>query len=98
VVSFPSEAGETLPVKRRQFITLLGGAAVAWPLAARAQQSTRKRRIAVLMALSESDQEAKPRVKAFEQGLQDWGWMIKEQNLLIDYRWIGVDITQTQSQ
>jgi putative ABC transport system substrate-binding protein len=82
-------------MKRRQFITLLGGAA-AWPLAASAQQSTRKRRIGVLMALSESDPEAKPRVKAFEQGLQDWGW-VKEQNLLIDYRWIGTDITQTQS-
>jgi ABC-type uncharacterized transport system substrate-binding protein len=83
-------------MKRRQFITLLGGAAAAWPLAASAQQSTRKRRIGVLMALSESDTEAKPRVKAFEQGLQDWGW-VKEQNLLIDYRWIGTDITQTQS-
>jgi putative tryptophan/tyrosine transport system substrate-binding protein len=83
-------------VRRREFITLLAGAAVAWPLAARAQQTTRKRRIAVLMALPESDPEAKPRVKAFEKGLQDWGW-VKEQNLLIDYRWIGADITQTQS-
>jgi putative ABC transport system substrate-binding protein len=83
-------------IQRRKFLaTLLGGAA-AWPLAARAQQSTRKRRIAVLMGLSESDPEAKPRVKAFEQGLQDWGW-VKEQNLLIDYRWIGADVTQTQS-
>jgi ABC-type uncharacterized transport system substrate-binding protein len=83
-------------VKRREFITLLGGAAASWSLPARAQQSTRKHRIAVLMAMSESDPEAKPRVKAFEQGLQDWGW-VKEQNLLIDYRWIGADVTQTQS-
>jgi putative tryptophan/tyrosine transport system substrate-binding protein len=83
-------------IKRRDFITLLGGAAAAWPLAARAQQSTRKHRIAVLMAMSESDPEAKPRVKAFEQGLQDWGW-VKEQNLIIDYRWIGADVTQIQS-
>jgi putative ABC transport system substrate-binding protein len=75
---------------------LLGSAAVALPLGARAQQGARKRRIGVLMALSESDPEAKPRVKAFEQGLQDWGW-VKEQNLLIEYRWIGTDITQTQS-
>jgi putative ABC transport system substrate-binding protein len=83
-------------VKRREFTTLLVGAAAAWPLAARAQQPARKRRIGVLMALSESNPEAKPRVEAFEQGLQGWGW-VKEQNLLIDYRWIGTDITQTQS-
>jgi putative ABC transport system substrate-binding protein len=82
-------------IRRREFTTLLGGAA-AWPLAARAQQPARKRRIGVLMALAESDPEAKPRVKAFEQGLQDWRW-VKEQNLLIDYRWIGTDITQAQS-
>jgi putative tryptophan/tyrosine transport system substrate-binding protein len=82
--------------RRREFITLLGGAAAAWPLGAGAQQPTRKRRIGVLMALSESDPEAKPRVKAFEQGLQDWGW-VNEQNLVIEYRWIGTDITQTQS-
>jgi putative ABC transport system substrate-binding protein len=80
---------------RREFITLLGGAAT-WPLSARAQPPARKRRIGVLMALSESDPEAKPRVDAFEQGLQDWRW-VKEQNLLIDYRWIGPDITHTQS-
>jgi putative tryptophan/tyrosine transport system substrate-binding protein len=83
-------------MRRRDFITLLGGAAAAWPLGAGAQQPTRKRRIGVLMALSENDPEAKPRVKAFEQGLQDWGW-VKEQNLVIEYRWIGTDITQTQS-
>src|SRR5262245_30170394 len=82
-------------MRRREFITVFGGAAATWPLAARAQQAVRKRRIGVLMAISESDPEAKPRVKAFEQGLQDWGW-VKEQSLLIDYRWTRVDITQTQ--
>jgi putative ABC transport system substrate-binding protein len=82
-------------IRRRQFIITLSSAA-AWPLAARAQQPARKRRIGVLMALSENDPEAKPRVEAFEQGLQGWGW-VKEQNLLIDYRWIGTDITQIQS-
>ena len=84
-----------LDLRRRQVITLLGGAAV-WPLAARAQQPARKRRIGVVMAFSERDPEAKARVKAFEQGLQDLGW-VKEQNLLIEYRWIGTDIAQIQS-
>jgi putative ABC transport system substrate-binding protein len=84
-------------IKRREFISLLGGAAAgAWSVATSAQQSVRKRRIGVLMAISESDPEAKARVKAFEQGLQDLGW-VKEQNLLIEYRWIGTDIAQTQS-
>ena len=71
-------------MKRGEFTTLLVGAAAAWPLAARAQQPARKRRIGVLMALSESDPEAKPRVKAFEQGLQDWGWVKKIFSLSID--------------
>jgi putative ABC transport system substrate-binding protein len=85
-----------LDLRRRQFITLLGGAAAGWPITAHAQQPARKRRIGVLMAFSERDPEAKARVKAFEQGLQDLGW-VKEQNLLIEYRWIGTEIAQIQS-
>ena len=72
-------------LKRRKFITLLGGAA-AWPLAARAQQAERVRRIGVLTAYSESDPEAQARVGAFREGLQKLGWT-EGRNIRIDYRW-----------
>jgi putative ABC transport system substrate-binding protein len=71
-------------MRRRKFIALLGGA-VAWPVAARAQQE-RMRRIGVLMGLSESDAEGPPRVAAFRQELQNLGWT-EGQNLQIEYRW-----------
>ena len=58
----------------REFITLLGGAAVAWPLAARAQQPERMRRIGVLMGWPESDPEARSELAAFVQELQKLGW------------------------
>ena len=69
----------------REFITLLGGAA-AWPLAARAQQSGRTRRIGVLMNLTADDPMTPVRVTAFAQGLQELGW-IAGRNVRIDYRW-----------
>jgi putative ABC transport system substrate-binding protein len=72
-------------VKRREFITLLGGAA-AWPLAARAQQTGRMRRVGVLMTLAADDPEAQARIGAFLQGMQEFGWTIGR-NLRIDYRW-----------
>ena len=72
-------------MKRREFITLLGGAA-AWPLAARAQQGERMRRIGVLMSLAADDPEGQTRIKVFEQGLNELGWSV-ERNLRIDYRW-----------
>jgi putative ABC transport system substrate-binding protein len=73
-------------VKRRAFIMLLGGAAAAWPLAARAQQSERMRRIGVLMAVDESDPEAQRYIKAFLQGLHGLGWT-HGRNVEIEYRW-----------
>jgi putative tryptophan/tyrosine transport system substrate-binding protein len=58
-------------VNRRKFITLLGGAAAAWPLAVRAQQGERMRRIGVLMNLAADDPESSARLTAFVQGLQE---------------------------
>jgi putative tryptophan/tyrosine transport system substrate-binding protein len=74
-------------MRRRDFISLLGGAAV-WPLAARAQHSERMRRIGVLMGLVASDPEAQSRVAALENGLRELGW-VKGRNLSIEYRWAG---------
>jgi putative ABC transport system substrate-binding protein len=76
-------------MRRRAFISLLGGAAgaaAAWPLAARAQQPERMRRVGVLMNLTADDPEASARVTAFAQGLQQLGWTVGR-NLRIDYRW-----------
>jgi hypothetical protein len=68
-------------MKRRQFITLLGGAA-AWPLAARAQQGERVRRIGLLMAWAEGDPEAQPRLAAFMTTLRELGWIDKRKSAL----------------
>jgi putative ABC transport system substrate-binding protein len=73
-------------MKRREFISLLGGAAAAWPLAARAQQGERMRRIGVLMNLASEDAEGQARLAAFHQGLQQLGWTVGR-NVQIDYRW-----------
>ena len=71
---------------RRDFITLLGGATIAWPLAARAQQPERMRRVGVLMNLGSDDAEAQARNAAFLQGLQELGWTVGR-NVRIEYRW-----------
>jgi putative ABC transport system substrate-binding protein len=73
-------------IGRRKFLAALGGAAAAWPLAARAQQRERMRRIGVLMALAADDPEGQARIAAFHQGLQEWGWTIGR-NVRIDIRW-----------
>ena len=72
-------------MKRREFITLLGGAA-AWPLAAHARQREPMRRVGVLMNLAADDPEAQARVAAFLQGLQEAGWVVGR-NARIDIRW-----------
>jgi putative tryptophan/tyrosine transport system substrate-binding protein len=76
--------------RRRQFITLIGGAAAAWPLAARAQPRERMRRIGVLMSLAADDPEGQARLTAFVQGLQELGWT-DGRNVQIDYRWPAGD-------
>ena len=82
-------------MKRREFITLLGGAAAAWPLAARAQQSEQMRRIGVLTNLVADDPEAQARVGAFLQGLQELGWAVGR-NMRIEYRWGAGDADRTR--
>jgi putative tryptophan/tyrosine transport system substrate-binding protein len=81
-------------VKRREFITLLGGA-TAWPLAARAQQPERMRRIGVLMSTAVDDPQDPARLAAFAQGLQELGWTIGR-NLRIDYRWGASNLDNTR--
>ena len=75
---------------RRQFITLLGGAAAAWPIAARAQQPERVRRIGVLMNFTADDPEGQARITAFVQALQQAGWT-DGRNVRIDIRWGASD-------
>src|SRR5665811_629353 len=82
-------------MRRREFITLLGGAA-AWPLAARAQQPGGMRRIGVLMNLAADDPEATARLGAFLQGLQELGWKIGG-NVKIDTRWSAGDVDRYRS-
>jgi putative ABC transport system substrate-binding protein len=79
-----------LDPRRRQFLTLLSGAAAAWPLAARAQQGERVRRVGVLMNLAADDPLSTARVTAFAQGLQELGWTVGR-NLQIDTRWAAAD-------
>jgi putative ABC transport system substrate-binding protein len=73
-------------MRRREFITLLGGAVAAWPLVARAQQPRRMRRIGVLTPFPADDAEGHARLTAFTQALQQLGWTVG-QNVRIDYRW-----------
>ena len=82
-------------IARRKFLaTLLGGAAAAWPLGARAQPD-RMRRIGVLMGFAD-DAEGQARVKGLQQGLQELGW-IEGRNVRIDYRWTGGDATRVRT-
>ena len=77
-------------MRRRDFIILLGGTAVSWPLAARAQQSTAIRRVGALMSIAENDPQARVWASAFEQGMEKYGWK-PGHNLQIEYRWANND-------
>src|SRR4029453_17735266 len=77
-------------IGRRKFLATLGGAAAAWPLAARAQQGERMRRVGVLYSLIAGDAEAEARNRVFEQGLRALGWTVGH-DLKIDYRMAGAD-------
>ena len=79
-----------MTTSRRQFISLLGGAAAAWPVAARGQQGERVRRIGVLLSIAEDDQEARALVTAFVKSLKEQGWTVGG-NVSIDYRWAAGD-------
>src|SRR5262245_65386591 len=77
-------------IGRRKFLAALGGAAAAWPLAARAQQGERMRRVGVLLNLAAGDPMGQARVAAFVQGLQAAGWS-DGRNVQIDTRWAAAD-------
>jgi putative tryptophan/tyrosine transport system substrate-binding protein len=83
-------------LKRREFIALLGGAATAWPLAARAQQGERMRRIGVLMNGPATDAELQLHLAAFVNGLRQLGW-VEGQNLRVDIRWPPGDAALAQT-
>src|SRR5262249_8205015 len=76
------------PMHRRSFLTLLGGAAAAWPLAARAQQRERMRRIGMLIGLAADDPEGLARITGVTQGLQERGWTVGR-NLRMEFRSAG---------
>jgi putative tryptophan/tyrosine transport system substrate-binding protein len=78
----------TIERRRREFLVMLGGASVAWPLAARAQQQERMRRVGVLLGTAENDPETKRRVEALQQGLLEAGW-IEGKNIRFEYRFSG---------
>ena len=82
-------------MRRREFVTLLGGMVAAWPLAARAQKSDRMRRIIVLIGLDEKDAEAQRRAKAFRLGMRDLGW-IEGRNIQIEIRFTESNIRVDQ--
>ena len=86
----------TVTLGRRELLVALGGAVAAWPLAARAQQAERIRRIGVLMAVAESDADVRSGVALFQQSLQEFGWK-DGRNIRIDYRWGDADADRIQA-
>jgi len=85
-----------VPMRRRDFIKVIGGGAIAWPFAVRAQQPERMRRIGVLMGYPEGDKQAQAGASALRNGLQNLGW-IEGRNIQIDYRWPGPDAEKART-
>ena len=83
-------------MRRREFITLVGGAAAAWPLAARAQQPAAQRIVGILMPYPRSDAGVQARVAAFRSALENLGWS-EGDNLRIEERWSSDDMVQLQA-
>ena len=81
-------------IRRREFITMLGSAAAAWPRAARAQQPERKRRVVFLHSSAENDPEVQARIAAFRQALETLGW-VENRNLQIEHRFSAGDFTKS---
>ncbi|HVI80681.1 MAG TPA: hypothetical protein VM715_21530 [Candidatus Acidoferrum sp.] len=78
---------------RRDFVALLGGLAIAWPLAGRAQQANRMRCVAALWPFNEEDAEGRAQFSALQQGLREFGWA----DIRIESRWGGGDIVRTRA-
>src|SRR5262249_18096586 len=83
-------------MRRRDFIEGIAGSAAVWPLAARAQQPERLRRIGVLISTREDDPEGQARAALLRQGLSELGWT-EGRNIHIDYRWVGGDATRAKA-
>jgi putative ABC transport system substrate-binding protein len=83
-------------MRRREFIKVIAGAVIAWPLAARAQQSERVRRLGLLMGYPEGDKQAQVGANALRTELQNLGW-IEGRNIQIDYRWPGPDAEKART-
>jgi putative ABC transport system substrate-binding protein len=85
-----------MTLRRRDFLTVLGGAAAAWPLAARAQQQKAMKRVGVLITFSENDRRATSLLEGFRGELRDRGW-VEGSNLVTDVRWIGNDTSRMRT-
>src|SRR2546430_14130503 len=91
----PGSVADRRGIRRREFITLLGGATAAGPVAARAQQPDRMRRVGVLMSLGENDPEAKAWLSGFTQGLAELGWA-NGRNVRMDVRWAAGNVDRAR--